>query len=71
MKSYNLSQGLIDPIKGRLTELNDKIIFWYSVQEEKLKRKIFQDRKYSAIKSIYAEIMLVTDLPPIKGQTMR
>jgi hypothetical protein len=34
-------------------------------------RKISQDRKYSAIKSIYDEIILVKDLPALKGQTMR
>lgn len=38
--SFNLSQNFIDYIDAKITKINEIMIYWYSIQEEKLKRKL-------------------------------
>jgi hypothetical protein len=52
MTSHNLSQTLISLLEGDISSLNEKIVFWFSVLEERLYRKML-DEKYSAVKSIF------------------
>lgn len=54
---------LIDFLNTNYDKINNALVYWYNLSQQKLKEKMKKENKYYMIKKQYEEIMLIQALP--------